>query len=315
MKVSVVIPCYRVKGQILGVLEKIGPEVAEIYVIDDGCPEGTGDWVESQCHDERLRLVRNSNNLGVGGATLAGFRQAWANGSEIVVKLDGDGQMDPKSIPKLIRPIQEGRADYTKGNRFFSPSYLKGMPVLRIIGNSALSFFSKISSGYWRVMDPTNGFVAIHTRILGLLPLERIENRYFFESDLLFRLNTIRAVVTDVPLPAIYRDEKSSLRVHRELFSFFLKHTSRFIKRISYGYFVRDFNIASVEILGAATLLTLGVSFGLWEWVDYSSRGAFAPTGTIMLSALLVILGFQLLLSAISFDILHEPNQPLHPLL
>src|SRR4029079_4290005 len=143
---------------------------------------------------------------------LMGFAIALQEGADIVVKLDGDGQMDPAEIPRLVRPIQEQRADYTKGNRFYSPRSLKAMPAFRIMGNSALSFISKISSGYWHMMDPTNGFVALETRVLALLPAEKIDRGYFFESDMLFRLSTIRARVIDVPMPPKYGSEKSNLR-------------------------------------------------------------------------------------------------------
>src|SRR5262245_24513848 len=160
--IAVVIPCYRVKDQILSVLSGIGSEVSRIYVIDDHCPDDSAGWVQTHCRDPRVLVQRNSQNTGVGGATLAGFSMALRDGADIVVKLDGDGQMDPAEILRLVRPIQEQRADYAKGNRFYDPRSLKHMPFLRMIGNSALSFISKISSGYWHIMDPTNGFIALH---------------------------------------------------------------------------------------------------------------------------------------------------------
>jgi dolichol-phosphate mannosyltransferase len=313
--IAVVIPCYRVKDSILSVLAKIGPEVSQIYVVDDHCPEQSGEWVRTHCRDPRVVVHHNERNLGVGGATLTGFSLALQGGADIVVKLDGDGQMDPSQILRLVRPIQEQRADYAKGNRFYTPRSLKKMPFLRVIGNSALSFITKISSGYWRIMDPTNGFIALHTRVLSLLPVEKIEQRYFFESDMLFRLNTIRARVIDVPMPVRYGDEKSGLRIGAILIPFALKHFWRTLKRFGYGYFVRDFNVASIEILGSLLFLSVGTGYGLRYWVYYAKRNQFAPTGTIMVSALLVILGFQLLLSAISFDIMNEPSDPIHPLL
>jgi glycosyltransferase involved in cell wall biosynthesis len=313
--IAVVIPCYRVKDSILSVLAEIGPEVSQIYVVDDHCPEQSGEWVRTHCQDPRVVVHHNERNLGVGGATLTGFSLALQGGADIVVKLDGDGQMDPSQILRLVRPIQEQRADYAKGNRFYTPRSLKKMPFLRVVGNSALSFLTKISSGYWRIMDPTNGFIALHTRVLLLLPVEKIEQRYFFESDMLFRLNTIRARVIDVPMPVRYGDEKSNLRIGAVLIPFALKHLWRTLKRFGYGYFLRDFNIASIEIIGSVLFLTVGTAYGLHYWSYYGSRHQFTPTGTIMVSALLVILGFQLLLSAISFDIMNEPSDPIHPLL
>jgi len=313
--IAVVIPSYRVKAQILEVLRRIGPEVGKIFVVDDKCPEQTGVWVREKCRDPRVTVHINEQNLGVGGATLLGFELARKQGAEILVKIDGDGQMDPADLPRLVRPILEHRCDYAKGNRFFSPRHLKGMPTTRLLGNAALSFISKISSGYWRAMDPTNGFVALHAKVLDVLPLNKIDPRFFFESDLLFRLNTVRAVVMDVPIASIYRDEQSNLQVSRVVVPFAFKHVWRTFKRLAYSYFIRDFSLASLELVAGGIFLLAGTAHGVWNWVYYSSRDLLAPTGTVMLSALCVILGVQLLLSAISFDILNEPSQPIHPLL
>ena len=154
-KIAVVIPCYRVRDRILGVLQKIGPEIDVIYVIDDCCPEQAGQHVAENCHDPRVRVIRHQQNLGVGGATMTGYRAAVQDGMDVVVKIDGDGQMDPALVPSFVAPILDGRADYTKGNRFYDPEDLKGMPVVRLVGNAVLSFMSKASSGYWNVFDPT----------------------------------------------------------------------------------------------------------------------------------------------------------------
>jgi len=117
--IAVVIPTYRVKDQILDVLAEIGPEVAAIFVVDDCCPSKSGDWVESHCDDPRIKVLRHDKNQGVGGATLTGYRAALESGAEVIVKLDGDGQMDARRIPRLVQPILDGEADYVKGNRFF----------------------------------------------------------------------------------------------------------------------------------------------------------------------------------------------------
>lgn len=313
--VAVVIPSFRVKSHILGVLQSIGPEVDRIYVVDDACPEQSGKFVQSQCKDPRVKVLFHSKNQGVGGATLTGFKQARDDGFSIAVKVDGDGQMDPKRIPVLVRDLQEGRADYAKGNRFFSPEFLGQMPLVRLIGNSGLSFISKISSGYWRVMDPTNGYVAIQTALLSVLSIDKIDRGYFFESDMLFRLNTLRAVVVDVPMPAVYGDEKSGLKISRIFFPFALKHTRCFLKRLFYNYFLRDFNLGSVQLLAGVVLPTFGATFGAIAWWQNSLAGRPSPFGTVMVAALPVLVGIQLLLSAINYDILSEPRTPIHPTL
>jgi glycosyltransferase involved in cell wall biosynthesis len=309
----VVIPCYRVRDHVLGVIERIGAEVGDIVVVDDACPDGSGAHVAANCRDPRVRVIRNERNLGVGGAVSCGYRAALDAGAQIVVKIDGDGQMDPALLPRIVAPIVGGKADYAKGNRFFSPEDLRGMPTIRLFGNAVLSFVSKLASGYWDVMDPTNGYTAIHAVALRNLPLHKVDRRYFFESDMLFRLGTLRAVVRDVPMAAQYADERSGLVVRNAALQFPLKYLSRFFKRIFYLYFLRDFNVGSIELLAGVAMLGFGAVYGGYHWFYALSTGP-APTGVIMLAALPVIIGFQLLLAAISFDVANVPRIPLQEL-
>ena len=309
--VGVVVPAYKVTSHVKAVLEQIGPEVAKIYVVDDCCPEGSGRFVEEFNQDPRVQVVYQTCNQGVGGATIEGYKAALRWGCDIVVKLDGDGQMDPRLIPGLIAPIQRGAADYCKGNRFYDIERIHAMPPVRLFGNSILSFVNKATSGYWDLMDPTNGFTAIHRVALSRLPLDKLEHRYFFESDMLFRLNTISAVVLDWPMSACYGDEKSSLSIGRVLFSFPRKYLTRIIKRMLYKYFLRGFSMCTVHLVVGLMLFLFGFGFGLTMWVYYGSLGQPAPTGTIMLAVLPFILGFQLLLSAINFDVMDIPRTPL----
>jgi glycosyltransferase involved in cell wall biosynthesis len=311
--IAVVIPCFRVKRHILGVLAAIPAVVDRVYVVDDGCPEGSGAAVESACSDPRVRVLRHERNEGVGGATLTGYRAALEEGASLIVRLDGDGQMDPALIPRLVRPILEGAADYAKGNRFFDLEGLRAMPPLRLFGNSMLSFASKLSSGYWNVFDPTNGFTAIHAMVLRQLPLEKLSHRWFFESDLLFRLGTIRAVVCDVPIHARYGDEESSLVVRRVVGEFAWKHLANTAKRIFYNYYLRNFNIASIEIALGVPLIGFGAWIGITRWIDGYLHATPATSGTVMLAALPLLVGIQLVLAFLSYDLQNVPRDVLHP--
>ncbi len=313
LRVAVAIPCYGVRDQILGVLASVGPHVDAIYVVDDACPEKTGDHVAGHCRDPRVKVLRNERNLGVGGATMRGYRAALADGMDIVVKLDGDGQMDAALIPALVRPIVEGRADYAKGNRFFDLEDLARMPRLRLFGNAVLSLVNKVASGYWDTMDPTNGFTALHAAVARALPLDKIANDYFFESDMLFRLATLRAVVVDVPMPARYGEERSNLRVARVAFTFPGRYFVRALKRLFYGYFLRDFNAGTVQVVAGLPLLAFGVVFGAYHWRLSIETGAPATSGTIMVAALPILVGSQMLISALNYDIAHVPREALHP--
>jgi len=309
--IAVVIPCYRVKEHIFGVLARIGQEVHRIYLVDDHCPQNTGKMIQEQCTDTRVQVLFNPENRGVGGATIAGYRAALRDGADVIVKIDGDGQMDPQLISRFIAPIISGEADYTKGNRFFQLESLSSMPTTRLIGNAALSFISKASSGYWDLMDPTNGYTAIAAEVARMLPLDKLDNRYFFESDMLFRLNTSRAVVREIPMEAVYQQEQSSLRISSVLLDFPGKHLVRLIKRIFYNYFLRDFSVCSLQLIMGLLCCGAGLIFGIDAWRDGSIAGVPASTGTVMLAALPIILGFQLLLAALSYDVMNVPRIPL----
>ncbi|KOP54958.1 glycosyltransferase family 2 protein [Pseudomonas tremae] len=310
--IAVVIPCYKVKSHILGVISGIGPEVDKIYVVDDCCPDQSGAFVEQECSDPRVKVIKCPVNQGVGGAVMTGYAAAIADEVDVIVKVDGDGQMDPLLIPDFVLPILNGQADYTKGNRFFDLEEIRQMPKIRLFGNAALSFLTKLSSGYWDLFDPTNGFTAIHADIAKHLPVKKISKRYFFETDILFRLNTLRAVAIDIPMDAKYEDEVSNLKISKIIGEFFVKHMRNMGKRIFYNYYLRDMSLASIELpLGLVMLLT-GTAFGMTHWIQSLQSGVATSAGTVMLSALPIILGTQFILAFIGSDIQSVPRRPLH---
>lgn len=311
MRIAVAIPCYKVTQHVLGVIAAIGPEVETIYAVDDACPDGSGRFIEGNNSDPRVRVLYNPENQGVGGAVVTAYKAAIDDGMDIVVKVDGDGQMNPALIPHFVRAIQRGQADYTKGNRFYRPESLRRMPRVRLVGNAALSFITKLSTGYWPIMDPTNGYTAIHTAVLRELPLDKLERRYFFESDMLYHLSIIRAVVHDVPMDAVYADEESNLKVSRVLPEFMLKHVQRFFKRYVYVYLVRDFNLGSLYSLFGALLSAAGLVFGAVQWAHSAATGQPASSGTVMLAALPLLIGIQCLIAFLHHDVSSVPTEPL----
>lgn len=310
--VAVVIPCYEVRDHILEVLKKIGKEVDRIIVVDDACPESTGQLVVDKCDDRRVTVLFNDHNIGVGGATVRGIRKALAESHKIIVKIDGDGQMDPSLIPSFINPLLDAEADSTKGNRFYKPEFLTTMPKLRLVGNSCLSFISKLSSGYWSLMDPTNGFFAIHAEVAGEIDWDKLSTRYFFESDLLYHLALSKAVVKNIPMHATYGTENSSLSISKAMLEFPFLHLNRFVKRLFYIYLLRDFNAGSLMLFNSLLFLPFGVIFGGWTWYFSYKIGRLTPTGTIMLAILPIVLGYQSFLSFLHFDIENEPSIPRH---
>ena len=311
--VWLIVPCYKVRSKILDVIAKTPPWIEGIVCVDDACPEGSGDFIEANTRDPRVTVVRLPQNQGVGGATLAGYREAAARGGQVLVKVDGDDQMDLAYVSHLVAPILLGEADYAKGNRFTSVSHLTTMPQVRVFGNAALSFAAKLSTGYWNIFDPTNGFTAIEGQVAKMILEKRVSRRFFFETDLLYHLGTLRAVVRDVPMPARYADEVSNLRISAIVGPFALKHMKNFFQRVLGQYFVRDFHAASLELVFGVVFILFGLGYAT-RYVSTPHTQA-ASAGVVMAAALPVILGAQLLMQALNFDVLNVPTRPIHPYL
>ena len=312
--VAVVIPCYRSAKSVGTVISRIPSSVGNIYCVNDASDDNLSEVLEEiAALNPRVRVLTHETNMGVGGATVTGYKAAILDGVGIIVKLDSDGQMDPSLIPALIAPIIAGEADYVKGNRFFNLESVKSMPLVRLLGNAGLSFMNKLSSGYWHLFDPTNGFTAIHAEVAKVLPLDKLHKRYFFESDLLFRLGTMRSAVADVPMDAIYGDEVSNLREFDALVKFPVLHSKNFFKRIFYNYFLRDFNIASLNLITGVILFVFGFIFGIFAWISSAQTGSPATAGTVMLSALPILVSIQMLLSFISHDVASSRRPALYP--
>ena len=310
MIITVVIPCYNVSRHIESVIKNLPQEVDWIIAVNDVSQDDTGNvLVKLKENYKKLIVIEHATNQGVGGAMITGYKRSLELDSDITIKIDGDDQMDSSNIPMLIKPLIEGKADYTKGNRFRDFKALKQMPAIRRMGNLGLSFLIKAASGYWNIFDPNNGFIAINKDTLRSLNFEKIYKRYFFESSMLIELYYSNAVITEIPMKARYGDEKSSLSVTRTLFGFPPKLLKAFIRRIILKYFLFDFNIASVYILFGVPFFIFGVIYGILNFIKYASSHVGAPTGTVVIPTLLIILGFQLLLAAVSYDILNYPKR------
>ena len=312
--IAAVIPCYRVEQKISHVLAGLPHYLRHIIVVDDASPDHTSDHVmKAAQNDKRIVPLKHEHNQGVGGALRTGFQKALELGAQIVVKIDGDGQMDMTQLPNLLTPLVQGQADYTKGNRFRDFQALQKMPFIRRVGNMGLGFLTKAATGYWNLFDPTNGFVAIRGEVLAQLPLDRIDRGFYFETSMLANLYLIGAVVKDVPMPARYRDESSNLSIRRTLLEFPLKLMRTFLRRILLKNLIYDFSMASIYLFTGFPLLLFGLVFGSVKWVQYASRGVPAPTGTVMLPTLSVLLGIQFIIAEIEIDLRSTPHEPLSP--
>jgi glycosyltransferase involved in cell wall biosynthesis len=309
---AVVIPAYRVERELGGLLASIPAYVRHLIVVNDASPDGTAQVLaEAASRDGRISVITHAKNRGVGGAMLSGYQKALELGAQIIVKLDGDGQMSPADIPALVAPLISGQADFTKGNRFRDFIALSQMPLVRRLGNVGLSFLAKAATGYWNCFDPTNGFLALRREVLEQLPLERIHHSYFFEISQLSQLYLIGACLRDVSIPARYASETSSLSIFKVLVEFPPRLLMVFLRRLLLHYFLYDFSMGSIYLLAGLPLFLFGLIFGSLKWAHFASLNIPAPTGTVMLATLTVILGIQFLLSAISIDLQSVPREPL----
>ena len=310
MKIAIVIPCYNVASHIEDVIRHVPADIEWIITVNDCSKDETEAILKKlQLENTKLLYLHHEKNKGVGGAMLTGYQRALELGADIIVKIDGDGQMDMSNIAALIQPLLLDKADFTKGNRFRDLKALRSMPLVRRIGNLGLGFLIKAASGYWNIFDPSNGFTAVKNETLANVDFTKIHNRYFFESSMLIELYHANAVVHDVPMKARYGDEISGLSITRTLFEFPYKLLIAFLRRIVLKYFLFEFNIASLYILFGFPLFILGTVYGVINFIKYASHNAAAPTGTVVIPTLLIILGFQLLLSAVSYDITNYPKK------
>ena len=304
--VVVVIPAHNEESSIARVIDEIPGFADRIVVVDDASVDGTAHRVKTHARSG-VELISLPANRGVGGAMAAGYRRALESGADIVVKMDGDGQMDPAHLSDLLDGIIEENADYAKGNRFLGRG-LGRMPVHRLLANIAMTLLTKIASGYWHVFDPQNGYTAIRAKNLARIDLNDVHPGYFFENDMLVHLYFSRARVIDVPTSTRYGDEVSDIDPVRILMSFPLLLFRRFMRRFVRHYILQDFSPIALYSFFGLGLLAAGAGFGAFHWVASIKTGVLTSSGTIALAGLPIILGFQLLLQAVALDIANTPK-------
>jgi glycosyltransferase involved in cell wall biosynthesis len=307
LTVAVAIPAYRAEATIAQVVATLPDLVDRVIAVDDASPDGTGAALAA-IRDPRLTVLTHEKNRGVGGAMKTAFRKSLELRTDVVVKVDSDGQMDPAQLTALLDALIDKHCDYAKGNRFLDTRALVNMPRLRLLGNLALTFMTKAASGYWHIFDPQNGYVACRSTVLRRLDLDAIADDYFFENDMLVHLNILETRVIDVPMPARYGGELSSMRIRTVVRRFPGRLFSRFWKRIWHRYVLRDFSPVALFLLAGIPLMLAGVGFGVWGWYESWRSGVISSTGRVMLSVLPIVIGFQLILQAILLDINSSPK-------
>lgn len=306
-RIAVVIPCYRVAKHIGEVVAGLPDFVDDVIAVNDMCPGETAKAL-ANIDDARLVVLTHETNKGVGGAMVTGYREAMKRGADVMVKMDGDGQMDVDYLETLITPVCHGACVYAKGNRFLYGHELSSMPFARLLGNVALTFLTKVASGYWNVFDPQNGYTAIAREALESIDLDELDRRYFFENQILILLNTRLAPVMDVPIPARYGSEESSLHISRILTYFPLLLLRGFALRLWRRHVVLDFSPLVPLLVFGLTFGLFGLVFGAWHWYRSITTGVVATSGTVMLAVLPFLLGAQAVLAGMLIDIAMTPK-------
>lgn len=308
-RIAAVVPAYNEEALIGPTLANVPDFVDSIIVIDDASTDNTSARVEEiGQRDDRVTLVRHAQNQGVGGSIIDGYRLTVEQGQDIAVIMAGDNQMPPEYLPDLLDHVIDKGYDAAKGNRFLAaPAAMAQMPKYRILGNIILTLLTKLASGYWSIFDSQNGYWAITVSTLKRLDLSRISRGYDLENSMLIRMNIINARIVDVPIPAVYGEEQSGIRVWRVIAAMTVTLFTGFWRRVYLKYVIYNFHPVALFLFSGLPLVLWGVGFGIWAAIN-SIGPESASTGTVMLSVLPFLLGFQLLLAALVLDMINEPK-------
>lgn len=305
LRTCCVIPAYRAAGSVVAVVSDALEYADSVVVVDDACPERCGVALRAAYGGNAdVHIISREKNGGVGAAMKTGIERAFEIGADVIIKLDADGQMDPSFIPTMVRLFEhDPTLVCIKGNRFFDARVLRLMPKVRLFGNAILSLMAKFASGYWNSLDPTNGYLAFKAELLKALPWETFADSYFFELSVLCELGIRRLPVLELEMPTIYTSAPSSLSIRKVFLDFPPRLMRATARRLIAQYFIFDINLGTLYTVFGAGLLLFGLIFGIYEWVEGLVTNTPRATGTIMLAALPTLMGFQLLLNALMYDV------------
>ncbi len=306
--VAVVVPAHDEEELIGATLEGIPAFVDRVFVVDDHSSDGTvaRAWATG---DPRLHVIERAENGGVGAAIVDGYQAAIDEQVDVTCVMAADNQMDPADLETLAGAVARGEVDYAKANRLFTGQAWELIPRSRYLGNAALSFLTKIASGYWHVADSQTGYTAIALPMLRQLDLERIYPRYGFPNDVLVHLNVWNARVRDFPSRPVYGvGERSGIMLRAVVPRISWLLFKGFFWRLKEKYVIRDFH-PLVLFYALGMLMTVsGLVLGAVE-VALRIAGNQLTVGTVVLIALLLISGTQFTLFAMWFDM--ESNKDL----
>lgn len=299
--ITVVVPAHNEELLIGQTIRSMPEFVDRIIVIDDKSTDATAHRAR-EVGDPRVVLIRHEHNLGVGGAILTGHQKALDLGGDIDVVMAGDAQMNPDYLTKLLDPIVEDGYGFAKANRFYNSESFEGMPLHRVIGNVVLSFMTKFASGYWQLFDPQNGYTAIGHDALRRLQFKKIASGYQFENDLLISLSILGVRAKDVPIPAVYGEEVSGMKLRKVIPQITSLLFSGFWKRIWFKYVLWSFSPIALLLFTGIFLVIWGLGWGVFDIVY--ALGVGSPTAaSALLSVAPLMTGIYMLIQALVLDI------------
>jgi glycosyltransferase involved in cell wall biosynthesis len=305
-KVAAVVPAYN-ESKLIGTTISTMPEYVDFIVVVNDCSTDDTSARARDTGDDRVVVIDHEKNTGVGGSILDGHRKAIELGADINVVMAGDAQMDPQYLPALLDPIVNDGYEFTKANRFFSRASYAAMPMMRMLGSIGLSFMTKAASGYWNLFDPQNGYTATHRNALLRLNFDAIARGYEFENDLLIWLNIVGARAKDIPIPARYGEEISTMRIHRVAPRIAWLLFRGFWRRMLLKHVVASFSPIAVLFFSGLAMLAFGTAVGAWV-VAETLGPPVASTGSVLLSVGPLLTGVYMLISAWTLDIQATPD-------
>ena len=304
-KIAVVIPAYNEEKLIGRVITTMPDFIDKMVIVDDASSDKTYQTAqEYQKKDpDRIVLIRHEKNAGVGSSIADGYEWSRDHDIDMAAVMAGDSQMDPDDLEPLLAPVANNEADYAKGNRLFTGDAWNKIPKIRYVGNSFLSLFTKIASGYWSIADSQCGYTVINKKALHTIDWKKMYKSYGQPNDLLVRLNIYNFRVVDVPVRPVYNiGEKSGIKPLLIIPKMLWLMTRLFYYRMTQKYIIRDFHpLMLFYMIGFLQLLIISpflLARLIIRWVEY---GKIPPMNTLTL-IFMVITGVQFVLFAMWFD-------------
>jgi glycosyltransferase involved in cell wall biosynthesis len=302
-RIGVVVPAHNEEKLIGETLRTIPPFVDTVIVVDDRSSDSTAAIIrEIGKKDKRIRLVQHEVNQGVGGAIITGYKQAVALEVDVAAVMAGDNQMDPDDLQHIVEPVASGIVDYTKGNRLFQGDAWNMIPRYRYLGNSLLSLFTKVASGYWHIADSQTGYTAVSLRALRKLNLDSIYKRYGMPNDMLIKLNQYDFKVRDVHVRPVYNiGEKSGIRLITVIPKISWLLFKGFWKRLFFKYVIKDFHPLIFFYILSFILLCSSIPLSIRLFYFWAVTGDM-PDMTALALIFTLISGLQTLFFGMWFD-------------